>query len=171
MNSAIMQAASKLAFAQALAGVLVCLNACTDTNIRPGNKTSIQLQALQSKEFATSKKVAFASTLSVFQDLGYVIAAADLETGLITGKSPTEKKMMMSLSLGFGHKMQDTKATAFIEMIAENRTRVRLNFVHSTETSTGYGLKTTQDEPIEDPETYQESFRRIEKAIFVRNNL
>ncbi|HJN99928.1 MAG TPA: hypothetical protein QGF86_03595, partial [Nitrospinaceae bacterium] len=32
-------------------------------------------------------EISFASTLSVFQDLGYVIESGDFATGLITGKS------------------------------------------------------------------------------------
>jgi hypothetical protein len=50
----------------------------------PGNyrstKTSLELQSIQSREFETTKKIAFASTLSVFQDLGYVIESSVPDT-------------------------------------------------------------------------------------------
>ena len=57
-------------------------------------KTALELQAIQSKDFQTSKKVAFASTLSVFQDLGYVVNSASIETGLINAKSPTQQSFV-----------------------------------------------------------------------------
>ncbi len=36
-------------------------------------KSSLEIQVMQKKEFETSRKNAFASVSSVFQDLGYVI--------------------------------------------------------------------------------------------------
>jgi len=130
-------------------------------------KTSIQLQAFQSKEFETSKKIAFASAMSVFQDLGYVIGTADLETGFITGKSPTKQDFVLFV----GQRMQDVKATAFVEEMGVNRTKIRLNFVNSTQTSSGYGMKGESDQPIEDPKVYQDTFAMIAKAIFVRESI
>ncbi len=46
---------------------------CVPNNYKP-TKTSLELQAFQSKEFDTQKKIAFASTMSVFQDLGSVVS-------------------------------------------------------------------------------------------------
>lgn len=37
--------------------------------------------------------------------------------------------------------MKSSKATAFIEQLTDNHTKVRLNFVNNTETSSGYGMK------------------------------
>ena len=50
-------------------------------------KTSLEIQAIQSKNFETDKKVAFNSVVSVLQDLGYIIGSASLETGFITAES------------------------------------------------------------------------------------
>ena len=49
---------------------VVMLSGCIQKAYKP-TKTSLELQAIQSTEFETSYKVAFAATLSVFQDLGY----------------------------------------------------------------------------------------------------
>ena len=54
-------------------------------------KSSLELQAFQKREFNTSKQTAFASAVSVFQDLGYTIRAADVQTGLIQAQSPKSK--------------------------------------------------------------------------------
>lgn len=128
-------------------------------------KSALELQAIQAKEFDTTKKIAFASTLSVMQDQGYIIISANLDTGLISGKSPTQSSNQF-----FYQEMTDIKATAFVEEIVPGRTKIRLNFVTSTSRSGGYGQRSDQDYPIEDPKLYQEVFTKIQKAIFVRKN-
>jgi len=128
-------------------------------------KTSLELQAIQSREFDTTKKVAFASVLSVFQDLGYIVNSAEIETGLITAKSPTKG----GLQLFVGQVMEDTKATAFIEELRPNKTTIRLNFVKSKETSSGYGMKSARETPIENPEVYRNAFVKIQEAVFIRS--
>lgn len=126
-------------------------------------KTSLELQAIQAREFETTKKVAFAATLSVFQDLGYVISSAHLDTGFISAKSPTQTGRGFFVNV-----MEDTKATAFVEQMKPNLARVRLNFVSSRETSGDYGDKTLKDSPVEDPAVYENAFTRIREAIFIR---
>ena len=66
--------------------------------------------------------------------------------------------------------MEDIKATAFIEEIVANRTKVRVNLVSSKETSSGYGMKGGYELPIESPEMYQDVFAKIQQGIFVRKN-
>jgi hypothetical protein len=136
----------------------------------PGNykstKTSLELQSIQSKEFETTKKIAFASTLSVFQDLGYVIESGDFVTGLITGKSPTKRGMI------FGGSTQEfRRATGFVEIIKKGFVKIRINFVDITKASSSYGMQQGVDVPIEEPKIYQEVFEKIRKAIFVRRNV
>ena len=166
MNSRIIQVVSKLSVSRYAVIVAIVLLAGCVASTGP-TKTSIQLQAFQSKEFETTKKIAFASTMSVFQDLGYTIGTADLETGFITAKSPTKQDFVLFV----GQRMQDVKATAFVEPMGKKRTKVRLNFVNSTQTSSGYGMKGANDKPIEDPKVYQETFVKITKAIFVRESI
>ena len=127
-------------------------------------KTSLELQSFQRREFATTKKIAFASTVSVFQDLGYIIKTADMETGLISASSPTKNLNF------FGSHMQNTDVTAFLEEIGSGRAFVRLNFVEARESSSGYGMKTKSDKPILDPKVYQACFQKIEEAVFIRTN-
>lgn len=144
---------------------VLVLTGCVHQEFKP-TKTALELQAIQTKEFETSKKVGFAATLSVFQDLGYVVSTASLETGLINGKSPTATNFVPFV----GQVMKDVKATAFVEEITPGRTKIRLNFVDSTQSSSGYGMKGASDAPIEDGKVYQEAFRRIQQGIFVRTN-
>ncbi len=141
--------------------IVATLDACAPA--RP-QRTSLELQAFQAKEFEATKAVAFASVLSVFQDLGYIVSSASLDTGFITAKSPTKRGFAL-----FAIKMEDTRATAFIEEFGPKKTRVRLNFVQNVETSGGYGQKAVAEKPIEDPQIYQNAFARIQEAIFIRS--
>lgn len=134
--------------------------------IPKSTKTALELQSIQSKEFEINKKIAFAATLSVFQDVGYTVSSANLETGLITAKSPTKQDFVLFV----GQRMRDVKATAFVEEIVNNRTKVRVSLVNSSETSNGYGMKGGNEIPEESPEVYQDIFAKIQQAIFVRKN-
>jgi len=128
------------------------------------SKTSLELQAFQSQEFEAPKSVVFASTVSVFQDLGYAIANAHLDTGLINAESPTQE----GFALFVGQTQDNTVATAFVEEIRKGVTKVRLNFVRVHKTSSGYGMAGRKDTPIEDAQTYQNAFLKIKEAVFIR---
>ena len=130
-------------------------------------KTSLELQAIQAREFETNKKTAFASVLSVFQDLGYVINSAEFETGFITAQSPTKSGFVPFV----GNVIKQTKATAFIEELMPGKAKVRLNFVESQETSSGYGMKSSNDKPVEDSQIYQNAFTKIREYIFIRQGI
>src|SRR6266404_2748927 len=59
---------------------------------KPPVLTPMELQALQSREYQTSKDQVFSSVVSVFQDLGYQIGNADVTTGFITAGSANKNK-------------------------------------------------------------------------------
>lgn len=143
--------------------LLLPIVGCTMQQNR-STKTSLELQAIQAKEFETTKRIAFPAVLSVFQDLGYIVESADLDTGFITAKSPTDSGLVLFV----GNVMKSSKSTAFVEQLSDNRTKVRLNFVNNKETSSGYGAKRVTETPIEDPATYENAFAKIQEAIFIR---
>ena len=160
------------------------LQACTSTAPTKPALTSLEIQAFQKKTVEASKSMAFAATMSVFQDLGYTINSASLETGFITAQSPTRQNRSRDLdfwgsfgSLGYGTApvytvaTECTRATAFIESLTETQSSIRLNFVNSTENSSSYGQNSHADEPILDPSLYQNAFVKIEEAIFIRKSL
>lgn len=150
-----------------LAILLLCLVITGCQTVPQSTKTPLELQSIQTKEFETSKKAAFAATLSVFQDLGYIVESASFETGLITAKSPTIHKY----DWFFGRQiMQFVKATAFVEEITVQRTKVRVNLVNSKNASSKYGSRSEREDPIETPDTYQEFFTKVQQGIFIRKN-
>ena len=141
---------------------LILISGCTPPQYKP-TKTSLELQAFQTKEYQSDKKIIFSSVLSVFQDLGYNIQSSELETGFISAKSPVQNET------GFGKMiMKNTKATAFKETFPSGKTKVRLNFVNKEEWSGAYGGRLEQDTPVEDPQIYNNAFQKINEAILIR---
>jgi hypothetical protein len=141
------------------------------SNRIPSQKTSLELLAIQSREFESNKKITFAAVLSVFQDLGYVISSAEIQTGFITVTSPTKLSTDPWNSI-----MTFTKATAFIEELKPGYTRVRLNFVETEQIVRTAGPKargqmTVEDTPIEDATIYQNAFTKIQEGIFIRKSI
>lgn len=129
--------------------------------------TPAQIQSIQTREFETTKTIAFAAVISVFQDLGYTVASADKETGFITSTSASTSKTDIWFT---GQTVNtQTKATAFVEDMPNNRARVRLNFVVTNKTSTIYGQSRDSDVPILDTKVYESAFEKIDDAIFVRS--
>lgn len=130
--------------------------------------TSLELQALQSHEYETTKEILFASVVSVFQDLGYQLSNADLPSGFITASSPMKNKTSIWDALGSSKGSGNTKVTAFVEQMPGGRARVRLNFVNSKTTSGMWGGSSAEDKPIFDPITYKVAWDKIDEAVFTR---
>jgi len=128
--------------------------------------TPLEIQSMQSRQFSASYNNVFASTMSVFQDLGYSVTGADKDTGLISAESATGSDVAYAIFTGSTLTSQ-TRATAFVERL-KNKTNVRLNFVEARQTSSGWGQTNRRDQPIMDASIYQNAFERIENAIFIR---
>jgi hypothetical protein len=148
-----------------IVAVLV-LAGCANTG--SGDMTPLQIQAFQTHEFEAPKKTVFASVVTVFQDLGYIVESADVETGFITSASAAVNKTGFWQAMGGATSSGKTRATAFVEEVRENFVTVRLNFVDTQNMSTAYGQQSSEDKPIVDPEPYQAAFDKIEEAVFIR---
>ncbi len=130
--------------------------------------TPMELQALQSREFETTKETLFSSVMTVFADLGYQIDNADMQTGFITANSATENKTSFLAAMARMQVSGNTRATAYIEKLANGMARVRLNFLSTTQSSSGYGQQSRNDKPILDPVVYRTAWDKIDEALFVR---
>ncbi len=136
-------------------------------------KTSLEIQAFQSKQFEADKKTAFNSTMSVFQDLGYVVNSASLETGFISAESPlkgAEGLQAFLENISNFRSEGKTAVTAFVEEIGPRSTKVRLNFVQRDKTLREYGQQANREKPILDPKVYDSAFNKIGDAIFIRTS-
>lgn len=173
-----MYKALKLLLLPLLLSVNGCADLLDDEEDRPA-LTPLEIQSLQKRDLETTKDVAFASVVSVFQDLGYTIVSADKETGLVTAEGLAESEEdsdTLDLILDILADEEDeydvttvqTKATAFVEEFANDRTGVRLSFVTNENRSGVDGQASKNDKQILDAEIYRNAFDRIENAIFVR---
>jgi hypothetical protein len=130
--------------------------------------TSLEIQSMQSREFEVDKDTAFAAVMTVLQDEGYRIGSADKETGLITGAASTTTKTTWLPFVGFGKGKKTPVVSAFIEQRTKATTRVRFNFVMTKNAANQYG-SSADEEPILDPQVYQDAFVKLDKEIFVRS--
>jgi len=152
--------------------VSLLLTACATDGGAP-QKTSLEIQSFQSKQFEADKKTAFNSTMSVFQDLGYVVNSASLETGFITAESPLKGADGMQAFLENISNFRSegkTAVTAFVEEINGKTTKVRLSFVQRDKTLREYGQQANREKPILDPKVYESAFNKIGDAIFIRTS-
>ena len=147
--------------------LFILITGCETTKPKV-NLTPLEIQSIQSRSYEHSKDIVFPSVMSVFQDLGYSINSADINTGLITAESAADSDKKLKFWLGIT-KVSQTKANAFIEEIG-NETKVRINFVITKKKSFGYGQTDREDEQILTPQPYQNAFEKIENAIFIRSS-
>ena len=131
------------------------------------NLTPLEIQSIQSRDYDKGKDIVFPSVMSVLQDLGYSIKAADIVTGLITAESTAKSNQAMKIWLGITQVTQ-TKANVFIEEI-KSKTKVRINFVNVVKESSSWGQEDRIDKQIFEPAPYRNAFEKIESAIFVRS--
>jgi len=153
------------------AGSMIFAGGCA-TNDASQNKTSLEIQAYQSRSFDVDKKTAFNSAMSVFQDLGYIVNSANLDTGFITAESPTKGAKGSEAFFSFlaGMRVEGrTAVTAFVEELSPKSAKIRLNFVERKKSSGDYGKQSNRDDPIQDPKIYQSAFDKISDAIFIRS--
>jgi hypothetical protein len=135
-------------------------------------KTSLEIQAVQAKVFEHDKALVFKAVLSVLQDVGYVVQAANLDTGIVTAQSPT--KQDTSGSAAFAAALSGVRSevralsTVTIEDIRKDQTKVRINIVAQRFRSARSGQQATDEVVIQDPQQYARFFERLDEAIFIR---
>ncbi|UIJ46272.1 hypothetical protein LZK98_04815 [Sphingomonas cannabina] len=134
-------------------------------------RSALEIQQMQSRDIEGDKALVFGAVMTVLQDAGYRIQAADKDTGLITGVSSTKSKLTYSLWSGFGKSKKSPVVSAFIEERAPGVTNVRLSFVMAKVRSTLYGSGAQDEEPIYDPAVYSDAFEKINQSVFVRKNM
>lgn len=175
---------------------LSCMTLCGCASVRNANsnreKTNIDIQAMQIRQFDCSFKDAFASVINVFQDQGFVIQTSDSNIGLIVAKG-SHKNIANSKHeqnyLHSGKSLIDKNSylvcTVCIEEIGTNMSSIRVSFANETNEPLVYnspnhnGLKKrgggnrakNSKKFIKDKKLYSNFFEKIDKSIFVRKNL
>lgn len=155
----------------ASAVAVACFSASASEAKKKIVMSSLELQQLQSREIEAGKEQVFGAVMSVLQDSGYRIQAADKDTGLITGIASTSSKMTWKPFVGIGKSKKSPIVSAFIEQRSPTATRVRLSFVMGKVSSTMYGAGPQDEEPIYDVAVYQNAFEQINQTVFIRQNM
>jgi hypothetical protein len=150
-----------------LLAALVCVSASPAYAKKAPPISALAVQQMQTRDYETSKVVSFPAVMSILQDSGYRILAADRDTGLITATASTKSKLTWAPFVGFGRSKKTPVVSAFIEDRGVG-SRVRLNFVMAKAKNGAYGSSWSDEEPILDPTVYRDAFERIDKEVFTR---
>jgi hypothetical protein len=182
-------------------GAIVLVSGCANTPLMPfptellvqsGERSPVELQALQTREFEGSKAEAVSAILAVFQDEGFRVDKAELDVGLLTATMPEERRWVQVDFPAFGdvnqwkfRYVEEKPKTSLVEagvssvslrtvnvLVSEanpGRSKVRLTIILDTKllwqvTGPYKGIDM-------DPEQYQRMFSKIQQALFLKKNI
>ncbi len=153
-------------------------------------KSSTDIQAIQTRIYKQDYKEVFRTVVSVLQDNKFKVTFTDINTGVVTASGTPQAKENISqgaaaiadIFLGGLASLTRTEEedmwtiSSNIEELSKNRgTLVRLVVVNEKKTSSFF---TTADERTKSddltttkPEIYQNIFAKIDKALFIRNSV
>lgn len=108
-----------------------------------GEQSQLEIRQIQTREYETAdKRMALRSTISTLQDLGFVIDDADLALGTVSATRHRGQTMRMTVTAR-------ERPGEFIAV----RANARLG-----------------ESGIDDPQTYQDFFVALDKAMFLTRN-
>lgn len=122
--------------------LILLVSGCATTKERllDSDSSQVQLRSIQTRAFdTTDREKTLRTTIATLQDLGFVIDQADLMLGTVTATKLNKYALRM---------------TASIRPRGETQTLVRANCQY-------------EDQPVLDPEPYQQFFASLEKAMFL----
>ncbi|WP_265659084.1 hypothetical protein [Francisella philomiragia] len=147
--------------------VILALSGCISSGPQQPNLTPLQIQLMQTKVFNVDLRTAFDATVTVMQNLGYIIQDANFNTGIITAKSTENAN-------GWGQS-EYTEATAFIQPYRQSNkdSSIRINFVvyQSTPDPNQGAAPINTSYAILNPQAYENAFAKIQQQIFVQTGI
>jgi hypothetical protein len=166
-------------------------------NVEGQTKSSVELQAIQTRVYEYHERGTIRAILAVLQNNKFENIRSDANAGLITAELPskmagdTQEEQVAKTAAGAvlsavipfgglfapeqraGSKSRTLSAT--IEEIGQNRTSVRI-LLKETERITKSGFLGSSSEELKEndmtgqPQVYQRIFQEIDKEIFLRQN-
>jgi hypothetical protein len=122
--------------------LLLVLAGCATTQERllDSGASQVQLRSIQSRAFdTTDKEKTLRTIMATLQDLGFVLDSADHTLGTVTGTKLNRWALRM---------------TVLVRPRGESQLLVRANVQY-------------QDQPVYEPEPYQQFFASLEKSMFL----
>ena len=114
-------------------------------------RLSLEIQEFQTKSFEIDKKTAFSATISVFQDLGFIINSANYEIGFITADN-----------------IEMQIATASFEEF-ENTIKIRFNFKIKPKVNNNLFPIASDINLIDERRIYDRFFDKVGETIFIKS--
>ena len=118
--------------------------------------TPLQIKLMQIKVFNVDKCTAFNATVTVIQNLGYIIQDTNFNTEIITAKN--------TKTANFLGDTQYTESTAFIQIYKQSdKSSIRINFViyNSMPNPNQSGALINTSSAVLDPQAYKNAFAKI----------
>ena len=152
------------------------------------DKSSLDIQQVQTKVYKGTYNEVYKSVVSVLQDNRFKITHTDKESGIISADGTPEATENMSDAVArigefvipfFSAFQKKKQATWFVscavEELAEKKILVRINITAEVKKS-GFFTKAKDKSKADDltttsPEIYQALFAKIDKALFLRQSL
>ena len=145
--------------------MIIFLSGCATNQVL--SLTPLQIQLMQIKVFNVDKCTAFNATVTVMQNLGYIIQDTNFNTGIITAKS--------TQTTNFLGDTQYTESTAFIQTYkqSDKNSSIRINFViyNSMSNPNQGGAPINTSSAVLDPQAYKNAFAKIQQQIFVETGI
>lgn len=148
------------------------------------DKSSTDIQSVQTRDYKKPYKDVFRSVVSVLQDNKFKVSTADINSGLITAYGTPQFTENMHkgvayipfigglLSMAREEKSEQWTMSGTVEEMGKSNTKVRL--VLTSDKSTNSIISSASDTMKNDdltanPEVYQDLFAKIDKALFLRD--
>jgi hypothetical protein len=176
---------NKVILIKVLFGGLLALSNFAFAQQNLQDKSSIELQAVQTRNYQKPYKEVFRAVVTVLQDNKYKVSFTDMNAGLITATgSPQLTENMHQgvafipfigglLSLAREEKSEIWTVSSVVEDLEKNRgVSVRLTITSDKTKSSlmsSASDKATNEDLTSKPEIYQDLFAKIDKALFIRD--
>ena len=152
------------------------------------NKSSLDIQQIQTRTYSATYDQVYRSVVSVLQDNRFKITHTDKASGIVSADGTPEASENMSdavATLGgmiipfFGalqkKKQKNWYVSCAVEKVSDKKTFVRINITQETRKQ-GFFTKAKDSSKADDltstaPEIYQALFAKIDKAIFLRKSM
>ena len=147
-------------------------------------KSSSEIQAIQTRTYNKPYKDVFRTVVSVLQDNKYKVSQADINSGLITASGTPQVTENMNkavafvpfvgglLSMGREQKVETWYASGTVEEVKKNVTKVRLVITADSSTNnivSSAADASKSDDMTSNPQVYQDLFAKIDQALFLRD--
>lgn len=173
----------KKLFTSLVIGLMVSITNTANAQQNAQDRSSTDIQAIQSRTFDKAYKDVFRSVVSVLQDNKYKVSSADINSGLITAYGTPQMSENMHkgvafipfvgglLSMAREEKSEQWTVSGTVEEVNKNSTRVRLVITSDKTQSSMFSSAADtvkNDDLTANPEIYKDLFSKIDRALFLR---